>query len=78
MAQLTVRKLDDELVRALKIRAAEKGRSAEAEVRSILREALTPRTGQRTFVEHLLAIPVDPSDGDPVPRIEGAARDVGL
>ena len=78
MAQLTVRKLDDELVRALKIRAAERGRSAEAEVRSIPREALAPRTGQRTFVEHLLVIPVDPTDEDPIPRIQGAARDVEL
>ncbi len=78
MAQLTVRQLDDELVRALKIRAAQRGRSAEAEVRVILKEALTPRSGQRTFVEHLLAIPVDPSVEDPFPRIQGAARDVKL
>lgn len=40
MAQLTVRKLDDELVRRLKIQAAENGHSAEAEVRAILAEAL--------------------------------------
>ena len=78
MAQLTVRQLDDELVRALKIRAAQRGRSAEAEVRVILKEALTPRSGQRTFVEHLLAIPVDSSVEDPFPRIQGAARDVKL
>ena len=78
MAQLTVRKLDDALVRALKIRAAERGRSAEAEVRFILREALTPKTGHRTFVEHLLAIPADPSSDAPFPGVEGAARDVTL
>jgi len=78
MAQLTVRKLDDELVRALKIRAAERGRSAEAEVRAILKEALSPRSGQRTFLEHLLSIPTDPSDEDPFPRIEGSAREVEL
>ena len=40
MAQLTVRKVDDEIVRRLKIRAAEHGRSAEAEHREILRQAL--------------------------------------
>ncbi len=40
MAQLTVRKLDDDVVRRLKIRAAENGRSTEAEVRSILTEAV--------------------------------------
>lgn len=41
MAQLTVRKLDEDLVRRLKVRAAQKGRSAEAEHRAILREVLT-------------------------------------
>jgi len=43
MAQLTVRKLDDDVVRRLKIRAAENGRSAEAEVRSILEETLVEK-----------------------------------
>jgi plasmid stability protein len=37
---LIVRNLDDELVARLKRRAAEPGRSAEAEHREILREAL--------------------------------------
>jgi antitoxin FitA len=41
MATLTVRNLDDALVRQLRIRAAEHGRSAEAEHREILRVALT-------------------------------------
>jgi plasmid stability protein len=40
MAQLTVRNIDDHLVRALKQRAAAHGRSAEAEHRAILRNAL--------------------------------------
>jgi plasmid stability protein len=40
MATLTIRKLDDDLVRRLKIRAAENGRSAEAEVRAILERDL--------------------------------------
>lgn len=40
MATLTVRSLDDEIVRRLRIRAAEHGRSAEAEHREILRIAL--------------------------------------
>ena len=78
MAQITVRKLDEELLRTLKIQAAEHGRSAEAEVRVILAESLTQRTGRRTFVEHLLAIPTDLSDQDPFPRIEGTPRDVEL
>jgi plasmid stability protein len=40
LAQLTVRKVDDRIVRALKQRAASHGRSAEAEHREILRAAL--------------------------------------
>jgi plasmid stability protein len=42
MGQLTVRKVDDEIIRRLKIRAAEYGRSAEAEHREILKQALLP------------------------------------
>lgn len=41
MAQLTVRGVDDEVVRKLKVRAAEKGCSAEAEHRDILKQALS-------------------------------------
>jgi antitoxin FitA len=40
MASLHVRNLDDELIRRLKLRAARHGRSAEAEHREILRQAL--------------------------------------
>lgn len=43
MAQLIVRKLDKKIVDALKKRAAEHGRSAEAEHRTILAETLTPK-----------------------------------
>ena len=42
MAQLIVRNLDDNLVLHLKKRAAAKGRSAEAEHRDILKQALRP------------------------------------
>jgi plasmid stability protein len=44
MATLTIRDLDDELKAALRVRAAEHGRSMEAEVREILRTALTRRS----------------------------------
>lgn len=40
MGQLTVRKVDDEIIRRLKIQAVEHGRSAEAEHREILKRAL--------------------------------------
>jgi antitoxin FitA len=42
MPSLTVRKLPDETHRALRVRAAHHGRSAEAEVRAILEEAVRP------------------------------------
>jgi plasmid stability protein len=40
MAQLLVRNIESEVVRALKLRAARQGRSAEQEHREILRAAL--------------------------------------
>ena len=42
MAMLTVRKLSDEVHRALRARAAMHGRSTEAEVRAILENAVKP------------------------------------
>lgn len=42
MAVLTVRKVPDEVHRALRVRAARQGRSTEAEVREILRLAVKP------------------------------------
>ncbi len=49
MGQLTVRKVDDDLIRRLKIRAAEHGRSAEAEHREILKQALLPQAAAEDF-----------------------------
>jgi plasmid stability protein len=57
MGQLIVRKVDDELIRALKMRAAQKRRSAEAEHREILREALAVRRKRRTLKDVLLEMP---------------------
>lgn len=42
MATLTVRNLPDEVHRALRVRAALRGRSTEAEVRAILEETTLP------------------------------------
>ena len=53
MGVLTVRNVDDALIRALKIRAAQNGRSAEAEHRLILEEVLQPN--QKEIVERLRA-----------------------
>ncbi len=46
MATLTIRGIDEGLKARLRVRAAEKGRSMEAEVRAILEEALDERRGE--------------------------------
>ena len=43
MASLSIRKLEDETIQRLRIRAAENQVSMEEEVRRILREALAPQ-----------------------------------
>jgi len=57
MAALTVRNLDDDIVRALRIRAAQHGRSAEAEHREILRQVLSgkPQPSPRAAAAERLA-----------------------
>ena len=56
MATLIVRNIDDEIVKALKIRATQKGISAEDEHRNLLADALlTPR--RRSFEEVIQSIP---------------------
>lgn len=47
MAILTVRNLPDDVHRALRVRAAQHGRSTEAEVREILANAVKPETRVR-------------------------------
>jgi plasmid stability protein len=42
MAMLTVRNITDEVHRALRVRAAQRGHSMEAEVREILESAVNP------------------------------------
>ena len=49
MGQLTARRVDDEIIGRLKIRAAEHGRSAEAEHREILKRAQGPEAAAADF-----------------------------
>lgn len=51
---MTVRNVDEQVVRALKQRAAAHGRSAEAEHRELLRDALLP--GRKEFVVRAAAL----------------------
>ncbi len=63
MADLLVRGVDDEIIRALKERAGAHGRSAEAEHRAILAAALTqPR--KLSFAEVLASMPNVGLDAD--------------
>ncbi|MBN2191341.1 MAG: hypothetical protein JW751_00875 [Polyangiaceae bacterium] len=64
MAQLVVRQLDDELVLALKRRAARLGQSAEAVHREILREALTSELARPSFKDFLRQMPAVGEDDD--------------
>ncbi len=63
MAQLIVRNIDAATVRALKVRAARHGRSAEAEHREILRAAVRAAPSQ-SLKAHLLGIPPIGDDAD--------------
>ena len=64
MAQLIVRRLEEGLVSELKVRAARRGRSAEAEHREILREVLKPRRAAKTLKQKLLEMPGVGEDRD--------------
>lgn len=57
MSTLTVRNLDDDLKTRLRVRAAQNGRSMEAEAREILRTSLTtpPRAGLGTRIHSRFA-----------------------
>ena len=57
MAQLIVRDVPPELVRALKGRAARHGRSAEAEHRALLRDALRAELDAGSFKALLASMP---------------------
>ncbi len=76
MAQLIVRNLEEELVEALKLRAARHGRSAEAEHRELLREALLRRPSV-SLKKHLLSMPDAGGDED-FERAPSKARRVEL
>ena len=77
MAQLIVRNIDDDIVRALKRRAARHSRSAEAEHREILREVLARDEKRESFKEFLESMPEGLTDED-LKRQEDLPRDIDL
>lgn len=63
MADLLIRRLDEEVVRTLGTRASAHGRSADAEHRTIVQEGVTkPR--QRSLAEVLASMPDVGTDAD--------------
>ncbi len=73
MNRLLVRDLDPEVVQALKQQAAKHGRSAEAEHREILKQALqSPK--KKTFAQVLAAMPNVGEDAD-FERIDDSGDD---
>lgn len=77
MTQLIVRNLEDEVVSALKISAAEHGRSAEEEHRELLRSVLLLQgKPQPDFKSILASIPA--GDDDIFERSRDTGRDVAL
>ena len=77
MAQLIVRHLDPELVQRLRIRAAQHGRSMEAEHREILRQALLAPELGGTLKALLLAMPFVGEDAD-FARLPDDEREIDL
>ena len=73
MAQLLVRDVPQDVVEALKRRAAEHGRSAEAEHRVILEEAL--RAGRARFWERAAALREATRGRIPVPSEDLIRKD---
>lgn len=64
VAQLIVRNIDEKLVKLLKMRAAQHGRSAEAEHREILKEVLEGGADAASFDSFLLEMPNVGEDRD--------------
>ena len=64
MSQLIVRNLEPEVVQALQRRAADHGRSAEAEHREILRQALLIDTKADAFKAWVISMPNVGDDAD--------------
>lgn len=64
MSQLIVRNVGEQIVRALKRRAASHGRSAEAEHREILRSALSEDVDAASFKAFLASMPDVGADAD--------------
>ena len=77
MAQIIVRKLEDEVVQRLREEAAREGVSAEEEARRILRRSLLKEEPAMSFKEFLLTMP-DVDDDSIFERPSSTPRAVEL
>ncbi len=75
MANLIVRNIDDEIVKALKAKAGLEGISAEAEHRKILEAALL-KPKKKSFAEALKSIPCAGLDSDFERKQDESPKDV--
>ncbi len=75
MSSLIVRNVDDAIIQALKSRAARHGRSAEAEHRALLADALL-NTRRRSLAQVLATMPDVGEDADFARAQEGEAARV--
>ncbi len=75
MANLIVRNINDDIAKALKLRASQHGISAEAEHRRILEQVLM-RPRKKSFVDVLKQIPDVGEDSDFECAEDAAATDV--
>jgi plasmid stability protein len=77
MAQLLVRHLEEEVVQALRQKAAEEGTSVEEAHRRLLRSVLLSKESTKTFKEALLEMP-DDGDDSIFERVRRAPRKIVL
>lgn len=75
MAQLLVRHLEEEVVQALRQKAAEEGTSVEEAHRRLLRSVLLSKKSSKTFKEALLEMP-DDGDDSIFERVRRAPRKI--
>ena len=77
VAQLIVRHLEEEVVQALRQKAAEEGTSVEEAHRRLLRSVLLSKKNPKTFKEALLEMP-DDGDDSIFERVRRKPRKVAL
>ena len=71
MATMTIRNIDDQLKKRLRIRAAQHGRSMEDEARDILRSALSVEPARAVTLVDAIRARIEPLGGielEPPPR----------